>query len=97
MRFANLVDAIPVDTRPVTLPGADNWMQGRNPQVAQKWRPEPESNRRKRICSPVRNHSAIGPCADPVEGPEGAPLANGRGGRNHKSWRHWLAVTIHKD
>ena len=31
----------------------------------QQWRPEPESNRRKRICSPVRNHSAIGPrCAD---------------------------------
>src|SRR5207248_1209960 len=26
-----------------------------------KWRPEPESNRRARICSPLRNHSAIGP------------------------------------
>ena len=25
------------------------------------WRPEPESNRRARICSPLRNHSAIGP------------------------------------
>src|SRR3954468_19756516 len=32
--------------------------------VAQRidvWRPEPESNRRARICSPLRNHSAIGP------------------------------------
>jgi hypothetical protein len=27
------------------------------------WRPEPESNRRARICSPLRNHSAIGPTA----------------------------------
>jgi hypothetical protein len=27
----------------------------------QRWRPEPESNRRARICSPLRNHSAIGP------------------------------------
>ena len=27
------------------------------------WRPEPESNRRARICSPLRNHSAIGPHA----------------------------------
>src|SRR3546814_3946201 len=26
-----------------------------------KWRPEPESNRRIRICSPLRHHSAIGP------------------------------------
>ena len=26
-----------------------------------RWRPEPESNRRARICSPLRNHSAIGP------------------------------------
>jgi hypothetical protein len=25
------------------------------------WRPEPESNRRARICSPLRHHSAIGP------------------------------------
>ena len=25
------------------------------------WRPEPESNRRIRICSPLRHHSAIGP------------------------------------
>jgi acyl-CoA thioesterase len=29
MRFANLIDAVPADTRPVTLPGAENWMQGR--------------------------------------------------------------------
>ena len=26
-----------------------------------EWRPEPESNRRARICSPLRHHSAIGP------------------------------------
>ena len=36
-----------------------------NPQVKSfktlGWRPEPESNRRARICSPLRNHSAIGP------------------------------------
>ena len=25
------------------------------------WRPGPESNRRKRICSPLHNHSATGP------------------------------------
>src|SRR5687768_5965280 len=29
--------------------------------VVASWRPEPESNRRARICSPLRNHSAIGP------------------------------------
>jgi hypothetical protein len=28
------------------------------------WRPEPESNRRARICSPLRHHSAIGPRYD---------------------------------
>ena len=33
-----------------------------------KWRPEPESNRRARICSPLRNHSAIGPRAVPFQG-----------------------------
>ena len=32
----------------------------RRPQTV-KWRPEPESNRRARICSPLRHHSAIGP------------------------------------
>ncbi len=31
-----------------------------------KWRPEPESNRRARICSPLRNHSAIGPGSEGV-------------------------------
>lgn len=30
-------------------------------RLAYSWRPEPESNRRARICSPLRNHSAIGP------------------------------------
>ncbi len=25
------------------------------------WRPEPESNRRTRICNPLHHHSAIGP------------------------------------
>src|SRR5215213_1101248 len=30
------------------------------------WRPEPESNRRARICSPLRNHSAIGPPPRPA-------------------------------
>ena len=29
MRFANLIDAVPADSRPITLPGAENWMQGR--------------------------------------------------------------------
>lgn len=29
MRFANLIDAVPADSRPVTLPGAEAWMQGR--------------------------------------------------------------------
>ena len=40
--------------------------RGQRPRVNRrhghgKWRPEPESNRRARICSPLRNHSAIGP------------------------------------
>src|SRR3546814_14531225 len=39
----------------------------------QVWRPEPESNRRARICSPLRNHSAIGPQTQ--ESVETAPLA----------------------
>ena len=30
-------------------------------KLESEWRPEPESNRRARICSPLRNHSAIGP------------------------------------
>ena len=34
---------------------------GTKPKYDAKWRPEPESNRRARICSPLRNHSAIGP------------------------------------
>jgi hypothetical protein len=36
---------------------------GRNEPVDVEycWRPEPESNRRARICSPLRHHSAIGP------------------------------------
>ncbi|MFN6933740.1 MAG: acyl-CoA thioesterase [Tsuneonella sp.] len=29
MRFASLVDAVPADTSPIVLPGADRWMQGR--------------------------------------------------------------------
>ncbi len=29
MRFSELVAAVPADSRPVTLPGAENWMQGR--------------------------------------------------------------------
>ena len=36
-------------------------MRGSRCNLIQKWRPEPESNRRARICSPLRNHSAIGP------------------------------------
>ena len=32
-----------------------------NGEDIDEWRPEPESNRRARICSPLRNHSAIGP------------------------------------
>src|SRR5690606_1038305 len=32
------------------------------------WRPEPESNRRIRICSPLRHHSAIGPQALEMRG-----------------------------
>src|SRR4051794_25825011 len=34
---------------------------GREATILKGWRPEPESNRRARICSPLRNHSAIGP------------------------------------
>ncbi|WP_120717341.1 acyl-CoA thioesterase [Tsuneonella amylolytica] len=29
MRFSELVAAVPADSRPVTIPGADRWMQGR--------------------------------------------------------------------
>src|SRR3546814_3579323 len=39
----------------------------------QVWRPEPESNRRARMCSPLRSHSAIGPQTQ--ECVETAPLA----------------------
>ena len=52
-----------------------------------RWRPEPESNRRIRICSPLRHHSAIGPRAERrgryVAGRAGcwtAPLVRGFGG-----------------
>jgi protein-L-isoaspartate(D-aspartate) O-methyltransferase len=44
-----------------------------------KWRPEPESNRRARICSPLRNHSAIGPRVDLESG--ALPQIDAR--RNH--------------
>lgn len=37
----------------------------------QRWRPEPESNRRARICSPLRNHSAIGPSLPGAKPPDG--------------------------
>ncbi len=43
-------------------------------QMRREWRPEPESNRRARICSPLRNHSAIGPwgsCRLPTVGMRG--------------------------
>src|SRR3546814_4116979 len=40
------------------IPGVGNDAMKSGEQV---WRPEPESNRRARICSPLRNHSAIGP------------------------------------
>ncbi len=43
------------------------------------WRPEPESNRRARICSPLRNHSAIGPPSAHVRG--GLPSVNRRRSR----------------
>ena len=33
-----------------------------------RWRPGPESNRRARICSPLRHHSAIGPQALEMRG-----------------------------
>ena len=36
-------------------------MRSRHSALAGVWRPEPESNRRTRICSPLRHHSAIGP------------------------------------
>ncbi len=37
------------------------WLFLPESQHLRVWRPEPESNRRARICSPLRNHSAIGP------------------------------------
>src|SRR3546814_2360691 len=36
-------------------------IQKRTIRASRIWRPEPESNRRIRICSPLRHHSAIGP------------------------------------
>ncbi len=41
------------------------------------WRPEPESNRRARICSPLRNHSAIGPGGEPRRRRHATPLPRG--------------------
>lgn len=32
-----------------------------------RWRPEPESNRRTRLCRPLRNHSAIRPNARAIK------------------------------
>src|SRR3954454_4103458 len=41
---------------------AQRWSRrSRSSKLLKCWRPEPESNRRARICSPLRNHSAIGP------------------------------------
>ena len=42
------------------------WKRGTVPlfSIRCRWRPEPESNRRARICSPLRNHSAIGPMSE---------------------------------
>src|SRR3954471_12687591 len=59
--------------------------------VKGEWRPEPESNRRARICSPLRNHSAIGPKgpAFPEAHPRGQALGslygNSRG--SFDQWR----------
>src|SRR3546814_14180190 len=64
------------------IPGVGNDAMKSGEQV---WRPEPESNRRARICSPLRNHSAIGPQTQ--ESVETAPLAEwlrrGQIGRAH--------------
>ncbi len=52
------------------------------------WRPEPELNRRARICSPLRNHSAIGPGrAGSLQrrSPFGQP--RGRGRSSFDEWR----------
>ena len=43
---------------------------GTTPEITQgrPWRREPESNRCKRICSPLRNHSAIAPKNQEING-----------------------------
>ena len=53
------------------------------------WRPEPESNRRARICSPLRNHSAIGPPAREMRGQEAKVnrIRSRRGGASRSAWR----------
>jgi hypothetical protein len=53
--------------------GADAAGKSRPPALRPgEWRPRPESNRRARICSPLRNHSATWPSED------AAPACAGR-------------------
>ena len=60
-----------------------------------EWRPEPESNRRARICSPLRNHSAIGPRSArfPAIGAEvkgdGRSTGDPEAVRAHSSFDQW--------
>src|SRR3546814_20376582 len=66
-----------------------------------QWRPEPESKRRIRICSPLRHHSAIGPrrgwpqmCGLWCNGQLGCDIgAHEAGGKAPTpAWRDWSAA-----
>ncbi len=72
-------DALPTELKRHWCGAIIGLARGLQSRELQIWRPEPESNRRARICSPLRNHSAIGP--------ERAPLAKGPGARNGHSAR----------
>ena len=58
-RTGFIADGSPNVATPLTAAAAENPLCGLCSR--RNWRPEPESNRRAGICSPLRNHSAIGP------------------------------------
>jgi hypothetical protein len=64
----------------------------------QRWRPEPESNRRQRICSPVRSHSAIGPpeWTPRIRGAaEAVNKGRGRGGAGPALGPRYVVFAVH--
>ena len=59
-------------------------------ELLEKWRPRPESNRRRRLCRPLRNHSATWPSGIDEKrsrSSDGAlPIADGMPRHNPQNW-----------